>query len=385
MFWSLNQQESKVITTVFGIYIFRMLGLFMIMPALGMYAHTSLVNKPWLVGLAMGSYGFTQALLQIPFGTLSDHWGRRPVIFLGLACLLLGSLVAAFSQNIYLIIAGRALQGMGAIGGTLMALISDVSREQVRTQAMAYLGAAIGCSFVGSILLGSYLSAYFVSLQSLFGLTAVTAAISLLIAVLCLPKLKCPRKPRGLSFGNLVKKLWQLLMTAKLQRLYLGSCLLHGLLAALFLILPGFFVEHANAKEQLWLAYAGSFPPAFVLSLVCIHFFRNSSSLLMERISIFLLFFSYIGLIYHWELKIALLLFFTGFSILEAQLPSQLSRMVGATGRGMALSVYSTLQFLGIFLGGVGAGLAQTWGGMKLMLLGCMCLSGLWLIWYIKR
>lgn len=357
--------ERRSVLFLTLLYIFRMLGLFMVLPLLALYGDQYAGATPVLLGLALGIYGLSQALLQIPFGLCSDRWGRKPLIALGLLLFALGSLLAAFSDTIWGLIAGRALQGAGAIAGVIMALVGDVTAERNRSKAMASIGAAIGVSFALSLVLGPLLASLG-GLSLLFLVTAGLALIGLLILQFGLPEPPQMKRAAPTSFS-------EVLASGALRRLSLAVFTLHFALMAIFVAVPGMLLRYLDLQvTEHWQVYLPVMLLAFAFMVPAIIWAEKSRSHhAVLRGSAVLLFLAGLLLLLAgvgvWTAAFALLagllLFFIGFNVLEASLPSMLTRLLSMEKRGAASGVYSTGQFVGTFLGGVaGGGLLQLFG-----------------------
>ncbi|MCE8017931.1 MFS transporter [Halomonas sp. MCCC 1A17488] len=371
--------ERRAITGLAGLYATRMLGLFMVLPVLALYADALDGATPLLVGLALGVYGLTQAILQIPFGLLSDRLGRKPVIAGGLLLFLLGSVVAASADSIGGVIAGRCLQGSGAVAAAIMALLADQTREQVRTAAMATIGLSIGVAFAVAMVLGPWLAAAS-GLAGVFWFTAGLAALGLVVLWKLVPP--APRRLRHRDVGIDRRQLAATLARADLWRLDLSIFALHLLLMAIFVAVPFRLVEAGIAVERHGLTYLGIMTLAFVamvpLVVVAEKRQRMKGVSLAAIAAIAVSLAGLAGFAGGWALFAWLLLFFTAFNLLEAMLPSMLSKLAPAGAKGTAMGVYSTSQFLGAFLGGVlGGFLAQQWG-LPAVFVGSAVLAGLW-------
>ncbi|MDO8954988.1 MAG: MFS transporter [Gammaproteobacteria bacterium] len=355
----LNSKERHASMSLAGIFSLRMLGLFMILPIFALYAHNLTGATPILIGVAIGAYGLTSGLLQAPLGWLSDRFGRKPIIVSGLIVFAIGSLIAAISHSIEGVIIGRMIQGAGAIGSTVLALTADLTREEVRTQAMSIIGMTIGLSFMSAMILGPLLSSY-VGLSGIFYLTAFLAALGVLVVIFIVPS---PGKVRfhrdqELIFGDIRS----VIKMKNLRSLNLGVFILNATLTGLFVVLPVNLLNNAGLSlEHQWYVYL----PVLLLSFV----FMVPLVLIAEKYRqlkrvftacIFMMAVSQLGLyLYHDNLPIVvfcLLVFFTGFTTLEAILPSWVSKAAPLTARGTAMGLYSSSQFMGAFVGGVAAG-----------------------------
>ena len=372
--------ERRAISGLAGLYASRMLGLFMVLPVLALYADTLEGATPLLVGLALGVYGLTQAVLQIPFGWLSDRIGRKRVIAMGLLIFAAGSVVAATADTIGGVIVGRALQGSGAIAAAIMALLADQTREQVRTLAMATIGLSIGVSFAAAMVLGPWLASWG-GLPSLFWFTALLTLVGLLVLWRWVPP--APRRLRHRDVGLDRQQFKRVITRSDLWRLDVSIFALHLVLMAIFVAVPFRLLNAGVAVEYHGLAYLAIMGLSFVamVPLVIVAEKRQRMKLMcLLAIGVIVLSLAALGLPLsqgQW-LFVWLLVFFTGFNLLEATLPSMLSKLAPAGAKGTAMGVYSTSQFLGAFLGGtLGGWLAHTWG-LDAVFIGCAALALCW-------
>lgn len=348
-------QEIRHTLLLATLFAFRLLGLFMILPVFTLYASQYQQATPQLIGIAIGIYGLTQALLQLPFGSLSDRVGRKPIIYLGLLLFILGSLIAAFAHTISMVILGRALQGAGAIGSTLLATVADLTSPAHRTKAMAIMGIIIGASFSLALILGPIIAAHY-NLSGIFFTCFFLGLIGLVMTT---------RLPTPTHHVRLIKTEQGLkpLLTQPLLFLNLSILLLHLLFTANFIALPIVLLDQLQiSKAHQWSIYL----PLLVASALLMTPFIRRSAQQSQRRHLFL--YALVGLViaqsfmtfFHQSialLMMSLLLFFTVFNILEALLPSLVSHAAPAHARGTAMGIYSTSQFFGIFLGGSLGGL----------------------------
>ncbi|MBF8223524.1 MFS transporter [Halomonas sp. 328] len=376
----LRATERRAIVGLSGLYATRMLGLFMVLPVLALYAGELEGATPLLIGLALGGYGLTQAILQIPFGLLSDRLGRKPVIAFGMLLFLAGSVVAAQAESIALVILGRCLQGSGAVAAAIMALLADQTREEVRTAAMASIGLSIGVAFAIAMVLGPWLAAAF-GLAAIFWVTAGLSLLGLLVLWRLVPQAP-QRRHRDVGLDR--AQLRAVLGRPDLLRLDFSIFALHLVLMALFVAIPLRLLDAGLAVEHHGWVYLGIMGLAFVgmVPLVIIAEKRRRMK------TMFLLAVAGLGLCSlglglvgdgRWALMGWLLGFFVAFNLLEATLPSMLSKLAPAGAKGTAMGVYSTGQFLGAFLGGVLGGALVQWGGLEAVFYGCALIGLLWL------
>lgn len=377
----MQTQERRSIIAISLIMSSRMLGLFMILPIFAVAAAHLTGATPGLIGLALGIYGFTQAALQLPFGWLSDRLGRKPIITFGLILFALGSVIAALSTSIYGIILGRALQGGGAIGSTLLALLADSTRDELRSKAMATIGMTIGISFSIAFILGPLVNTYF-HLNGIFWLTAVFALISLVLLYRLVPT------PPKILIDPMVEaqasQISSLLKNTALLRLNLGIFSMHAILTASFMALPNVLNSlNVTAHQQTFL-YLSVLILAFVAMLPLLIFSEKkrrlkqvflSAIVLISAVEIILFFLHS----HFWIVALSLFLFFGAFSLLEATLPSLVSKIAPLQRKGTAMGLYSSSQFFGIFIGGVVGGLVLSHFGIQALFLFCTLLSLIWL------
>lgn len=379
----MSGSETRAAGGLALVFAFRMLGMFMVLPVLATYGMDLAGATPALIGLAIGAYGLTQAVLQIPFGIISDRIGRRPVIYLGLVIFALGSVLAAQADSIWGVIAGRILQGAGAISAAVMALLSDLTREQHRTKAMAMIGMSIGLSFAVAMVVGPLLTRTF-GLSGLFLATAALALVGIALIAFVVPSTNTQLHHR--ESGVAKQALGPTLRHPDLLRLDLGIFVLHAILMASFVALPLAFVERGGLpKEEHWWVYLTALLISFFAMIPFIIYGekkRKMKRVLLGAVSVLLL-----TELFFWELGnslsalvIGTVIFFTAFNLLEASLPSLISKVSPAGGKGTAMGVYSTSQFLGAALGGILGGWLFQHGGLATVFLGCAALCGLWLV-----
>ena len=345
--------ELRASLSLAGIFSLRMFGMFVILPVFAIYAERLPGGgNLMLVGLAIGAYGLTQAILQIPFGMWSDRVGRRPVIYAGLAIFAFGSFVAAAAPNIYWVIGGRVLQGAGAISAAVMALAADLTREENRTKTMAMIGSSIGATFALSLVLGPWLS-HLIGVPGIFALTgalAIAAAVVVRKVVPAVPE--APRRRGYWAYGHFLR----VLGNGQLARLDSGIFALHTVLMVLFIAVPFSLRDAGLPLSDHWKIYLPVMLGSFVLMLPLI--LRSGTGRGTKRAILaasVLLIAAFLSLPYAaaniWAIGVALLVFFTGFNVLEASLPSLVSRTAPVRSKGAAIGIFSSVQFLGAFIG----------------------------------
>ena len=352
----MNSIERIVALKVSLVMATRMLGLFMLFPVISVYATNDYNNTtPFLIGLAIGIYGLTQAFFQIPFGYLSDRFGRKPLLYIGLCLFFFGSILAAISTDIIYVILGRALQGSGAISAVLMAFLADSISEENRSKANAFVGFQIGLAFMLSLIIGPIIASI-AGLSGIFWSIAILSVISLTI-VISLPHTK------PINYYRLSIEEFKKILNPKLLRLDFSVFTLHLMLTSTFIVMPLILVENniINIADN-WKLYL----PAMIMSFVgmvplIIIAEKLQKTKLILLVSITLLIISQL-LFYELKLNftiflIILTLFFIAFNTIEAILPSLLSRIASSSKRGLAMGVFSTSQFLGTFFGGAIGGL----------------------------
>jgi MFS family permease len=376
---ALEVRASVSLASVFGL---RMLGLFLILPVFAVHAKSLAGGESAiLVGLAMGMYGLTQAIGQIPFGIASDRYGRKRIILIGLVLFILGSLIAAVDESIYWVIVGRAVQGAGAVSAAVTALIADSTRDEHRTKAMALVGASIGLTYAASLVLAPLLYTS-VGMRGMFLLVALLALFAIALVIFVAPQAP-PRSPEAVSFQTVIRD-------PELMRMNFGVFSLHAIQMSMFVVLPNILVSAGGIPiDQHWKIYLPVVLASFILMLPPIFLGEKRGRMKQVFVSaIALLLLVEIGLraavtqpSLSFEMVVMLLLaFFVAFNILEASQPSLVSRMAPAGARGAALGVYNTMQAIGLFAGGAGGGLlAQYFGGPAVFTAGCLLIVG-WLI-----
>ena len=378
----LNSIEKKAAFSLASVFGLRMLGLFMILPVFAIYGEQLIGYSPIWIGLAIGAYGLTQALLQIPMGILSDKFGRKPVILAGLVMFLVGSVVAAMSDTIYGVVLGRALQGMGAIASAILALAADLSREEQRPKVMATIGMFIGVSFTVAMIIGPIVAQAF-GLSGLFWFIAILTVFAMLTIQFVVPN-SINTAPKGDNVA-LPSKLGSLVRDGQLSRLNAGVFILHMALTACFVTLPKQFVASGLMLEQHWQLYLPTLLGSFFLMVpFMIMAIKKQKEKQMFSAAVALL---TTALLLLWYLPTSLttlvvlvMMFFTAFNYLEATMPSILSRIAPAGVKGSVMGIYSSSQFLGAFAGGMlGGFIAGEFGEQTIFVV----MSAFGLVWLL--
>lgn len=360
----LNSLEKRSAVALALVFSSRMLGLFMLLPVFALYGRELAGFSPLWIGLAIGAYGLTQAILQIPLGWLSDRIGRHKVMLGGLALFACGSVVAALADSVYLVTLGRVLQGAGAIAGAILALAADVTRDEQRPKVMAIIGASIGLSFAVAMIIGPLLAKW-AGLSGVFWATAVLACAAMLLVAFVVPK-SVSKAPMAETLA-LPQSLGAMLKHRQLLQLDMGVLLLHLMLTAMFVVLPSLLQNYGLQPVKHWQFYLpvllGSFVLMIPMMIIAMRkaqekgFFLLAVALLISAMLIIVLLPGFVAL------TVAVILFFIGFNFLEASLPALVSRIAPAGQRGSAMGIYSSSQFFGAFLGGaVGGAVVQHFG-----------------------
>ena len=359
--------ERRAAFWLAGVFSLRMLGLFMILPVFALYAEHLRGNTPALAGLAIGIYGFSQALFQIPFGFLSDHYGRKRIIYIGLLIFAAGSMVAALADSIYGVILGRALQGGGAVSAAVMALAADLTREEHRIKVMATIGITIGLSFAASMILGPVLNSW-IGVPGIFWLTSLFALLGIAVVRFQVPDPVSSRVHRDAE--PVASQFGRVLLDGQLLRLNFGIFTLHLLLTATFVAVPLALRDAGLPSNQHWEIYllALLFSMAAMVPLIIVaEKYRQLKVVFVG--AILTLAATEFGLLnlHDTVLEIAalLLVFFSAFNLLEATLPSLIAKMAPPDAKGTAMGIYSSSQFLGAFAGGAIGGWLRGLLGLK--------------------
>jgi predicted MFS family arabinose efflux permease len=382
----MSRTEARSAVAMAGIYALRMLGLFMILPVFALYAEDLDGATPALAGLAIGIYGMTQAFLQIPYGLVSDRIGRKPVIVFGLLVFAAGSVLAASADSIYAVIAGRALQGAGAIAAAVMALTADLVREEHRVKAMAIIGMSIGASFILGMIAGPLLNSV-IGVPGIFWLTAVLAVCGVMAVMMLVPNPVVSRVRRDAE--AVPAQFASVLRDTQLIRLDVGIFSLHLILTATFVVLPLALRDLAglpsNQHWQVYLVVVVSLPIAIPFILQA-EKHRRMKPVFVGAIATIVL--AELALYrFHGELMgivILMLVFYTAFNLLEAILPSLIAKMAPPDSKGTAMGFYSSSQFFGAFVGGAAGGWLHGRYGLSAVFLFCAAVALMWLVFAVS-
>jgi len=377
----MSAQELRASLGLAGVFGLRMLGMFIILPVFAPYANKlSGGQSQTLIGIALGIYGLTQACFQVPFGRLSDIWGRKRTIYIGLLVFAVGSLVAALANDIYTLAIGRAIQGAGAISSALIALSADLTRDHNRTKSMAIIGMSIGATFVVSMVAGPVLARWF-GVPGIFAMTGSLALIAIAVVRFVVP---APSVDAAEVENRLATPVIEVLRNPDLIRLNVGIFSLHGMLMAMFVAVPFELSVHLPASEH-WKIYLGvmlaSIAIMVPIMLVSERYHAQKAAFVGAVVVIGLAESTLAAGAHSFVVSLAgLVLFFAAFNLLEASLPSLVSRTAPVNAKGTAIGVYSTLQFIGTFVGAsVGGWIAQHHGNAMVFAF-CALAALVWLI-----
>lgn len=363
----MNSIEKRAIAGIGGIFALRMIGLFMIVPVFSVYGHDYTHATPFLIGLAVGIYGLGQAIFQIPMSMAADKFPRKPMILFGLLLFAAGGVVAATADSIYQVIIGRALAGSGAVSAVLMALLADVTREQARTKAMATMGLTIATSIMLSFAIGPMMVAS-LGISGLFWLTAVFAVLAMLLLLIVPTPLRVLK--HNLANQSIGEQLKEVLRIGDLNRLHLGIFALHLTMTAIFVIVPKQLADVLDLTvRQQGMVYL---PLLFIGFAIAIPFIiiaekkKKMRQVFLAALVVIVAAFACLAL--GSQLSIGLIvglgLYFIGFNLLEATIPSWISKKAPVANKATAMGINSSSQFLGAFFGGALGGMLLNQGAM---------------------
>ncbi|HEX5674467.1 MAG TPA: MFS transporter [Azonexus sp.] len=378
--------ERRSVGSLAAIYASRMLGMFLMLPVLALYAQSLPDYSPEMLGLAMGAYGLTQAVLQIPFGRWSDRFGRKPLITIGLLFYALGSLMGMYADTVTGLAIARGVQGAGAVSASVTALMADLTRNEVRTRAMAVIGISIGLSFVLALIIAPALDAA-IGVPGIFAVMLAMALFGLALLYTAVPDE--PERSGGAD-GRKLSGVLEIVNRPQLRPLYFGMFALHAIMTATFISVPQ--VLEANLlipRELHWQVYLGVFLASLAGTVPLVLKTERSAgagwmfvaAVALTGVAQAALGFDHVHL---WVVMAALVLFFAVFNYLEARLPALLTQAAPAADRGAALGVFATSQFLGAFFGGVAGGLLLGRFGIAGVFWGAAVLAFVWAVLAIR-
>ena len=380
----MSSTERRATISLASIYGLRMLGMFLILPIFAIYAKTlDGGQSQTMVGLALGAYGLTQVLLQLPFGIASDKYGRKKVIYVGMVVFIIGSVIAAMGTDIMTVIIGRAIQGAGAVSAVVMALVADSTREEHRTKAMATIGGTIGVTFALSLVGGPLLNQT-IGVPGIFWMTAILSIFAIFVVKFLVPD------PINSHFHSDTEtapgKIKDALSNTQLLRLNFGAFSLHAAQMAMFVVVPFALKETSGmGVNQHWIVYLPVLVISFVMMIPAIIYAEKRAKLkpvFIGAVAILLaaqlLFAATID--QFWGVVAALFFYFLAFNLLEATLPSLISKLAPADSKGTAIGVHNTAQSLGVFVGALAGGFLSENFGYASVFIFCAVLIGAWLI-----
>ena len=352
--------EKRSIYSLSGVLFFRMFSIFLLLPVFSVLALDLEEATPFLIGVAFGAYGLTQGFLQLPFGMWSDRAGRKKVIVIGLGLFIIGNLLAAAADSIYLMIIARFLQGTGAISSTVFALVADLTRPEVRTRANAAMGVSIGTAFAIAFIAAPFLGEW-LGLEGMFGMIAIFSVVSLVLVLTTVPNPEAiPLVPENTSFLKMTKTVWRV---PSLRTICWGGFVCGAGLSSTFFLIPMILVNHGYERAEMWKIYlpmmlAGAL--MMILAAVIAEVRNRFREVMLFGVILLLLSAVAMGIGQEQEMLLwfvaALFLFFMGFNIFEPIFPSLVTRTTTAETKGTAMGVYNFAQFFGHFAGATLAG-----------------------------
>lgn len=384
---ALTPVERRSVGALAAIYASRMLGMFLMLPVLALYAQGLPDYTPEMLGVAMGAYGLTQAILQIPFGRWSDRYGRKPLIALGLLCYAAGSVIGMYADSVLLLAVARGVQGAGAVSAAVTALLADLTRSEVRTRSMAVIGISIGLSFVVALILAPVLDVA-VGVPGIFAIMLGMSLFGLALLFLAVPVE--PGRTGGAE-GRELSQMLEILGRPQLRPLYFGMFALHAIMTATFLSVPQVLEQTLGiARSSHWAVYLGVFMASLAGTIPLVLRTERTSTrgagLLVLSVALTGVAQAVLGFEHadFWVVMGALVLFFAVFNFLEARLPALLTLTAPASDRGAALGVFATSQFLGAFAGGAVGGLLLGRFGVSGVFFGSATLAFGWAVLAVR-
>ncbi len=380
----MSRTELRSTISLASIYGLRMMGMFLILPIFAIYAETlEGGNNHTMIGLALGAYGLTQVLLQLPFGIASDKFGRKKIIYIGLVLFVIGSVVAALGTDIITVIIGRAIQGAGAVSAVITALVADLTREEHRTKGMAMIGGTIGLAFAVSLVAGPILNKW-IGVSGIFWLTAILTMIAMLVVKFVVPD---PIHSHFHSDAETAPaRIKDVLKDTQLLRLNFGTFSLHAAQMAMFVVVPFALTKTGSLDvNQHWKVYLPVLLVSFALIIPFIIYAEKRGKLKPVFVgAVALMLFAQIvfsqSINHFWGIVAALFVYFTAFNMLEATLPSLISKMAPAVSKGTAIGVHNTAQSFGVFLGAIAGGFLSSHYGFSSVFMFCAGLMGVWFL-----
>jgi MFS family permease len=373
-----KEEQKSVLGITFAIAV-RMLGLFLLLPVLSPYAKGLPGSTPLLVGLAFGTYGFAQAFLQIPFGYLSDKYGRKPIITIGMLTYVLGSFWAGFAHTAIELVLARFVQGFGAVSSALSSLAADLTREEVRTQAFAHIGAAIGMVFALSIVVAPIM-AHYIGVPAMFYITGILSFIAMVYILVFIKEPKVHAKDREIHPS--LKNILTLMKDKNQIMLNTSVTVAHYFLVSVFTVVPIYFIKHGFPKSHHWIVYLPTVFLALVIMVPATIVAERKAKMkevfltaILSLIVGFILFFVFRGVLAG---VLLIMFFFIGFFLLEPIMPSLLTKLTHKDLRGLSMGFYNMNQFVGAFLGGLFGGIFLT--SPKTMSIVDVAIGAIWLI-----
>ncbi|MFZ2889868.1 MFS transporter [Sulfuricurvum sp.] len=376
----------KTVLPLSAILSLRFFGLFLVLPVLSAYALGLEGSTPFLVGVIVGGYALTQAIFQVPFGVMSDRIGRKPTLLVGLVIFLVGSIICAVSTDIYTLMAGRFLQGAGAIGAVIPAMISDLVSEESRGKAMALMGGTIAISFALAMAAGPVISAY-AGVSSLFWITAVLSILAMLVLFT-----KVPTPPRIRHIYHSTTTTADILKDPNLLSMIITNGMQKGLMTVAFVLIPILLLDSAGVfkweAKELWQVYV----PAMFTGLIAMgpaavfgEKYNKPREIFLLSIVLFIVSFTLMGFATKsWEFVLGVIAFFMAFNMMEPLVQSMISKYAKVHQKGTALGIANGVAYFMTFLGGAAAGIALQYSNREVLAIGLIVISTLWLLWTFK-